>query len=249
MGGCSRTSTWAQQDSNLRPTDYESAALTAELWARWRRRSGRRSLYRNRAVRALRRGRSDAGHRSSPGGRAANRSRPVTEPRASASGFPAPRVCARRRVPSSAARKALPCGRGSDPASAPWSSAAGKRSLTVAARSRRGRIPARHAETYCDAAQLLHGGSRATTDFRDHQHRSAPAGSGDLTIETCRRICASRRSPPRRNAAWPHFSQLNRLPRSTPAARRGCWPARRLCCSWCLGWLCFTAAWSARRTS
>jgi hypothetical protein len=25
---------WAQQDLNLRPTDYESAALTAELWAR-----------------------------------------------------------------------------------------------------------------------------------------------------------------------------------------------------------------------
>ncbi len=25
---------WAHQDSNLGPTDYESAALTAELWAR-----------------------------------------------------------------------------------------------------------------------------------------------------------------------------------------------------------------------
>jgi outer membrane lipopolysaccharide assembly protein LptE/RlpB len=25
---------WAQQDSNLRASDYESAALTAELWAR-----------------------------------------------------------------------------------------------------------------------------------------------------------------------------------------------------------------------
>jgi hypothetical protein len=24
---------WAQQDSNLRPTSYEPAALTAELWA------------------------------------------------------------------------------------------------------------------------------------------------------------------------------------------------------------------------
>ena len=24
---------WAHQDSNLGPTDYESAALTAELWA------------------------------------------------------------------------------------------------------------------------------------------------------------------------------------------------------------------------
>ena len=24
--------TWPQQDLNLRPTDYESAALTAELW-------------------------------------------------------------------------------------------------------------------------------------------------------------------------------------------------------------------------
>jgi hypothetical protein len=25
---------WAHQDSNLEPTDYESAALTVELWAR-----------------------------------------------------------------------------------------------------------------------------------------------------------------------------------------------------------------------
>jgi hypothetical protein len=24
---------WAQKDSNLQPTDYESAALTVELWA------------------------------------------------------------------------------------------------------------------------------------------------------------------------------------------------------------------------
>ncbi len=24
---------WAQQDSNLRPTSYEQAALTTELWA------------------------------------------------------------------------------------------------------------------------------------------------------------------------------------------------------------------------
>ena len=30
----SRDSWWAHQDSNLGPTDYESAALTAELWAR-----------------------------------------------------------------------------------------------------------------------------------------------------------------------------------------------------------------------
>jgi hypothetical protein len=29
-----RAFVWAQKDSNLRPTDYESAALTAELWAR-----------------------------------------------------------------------------------------------------------------------------------------------------------------------------------------------------------------------
>src|SRR3990172_9204476 len=29
-----RDSWWAHQDSNLGPTDYESAALTAELWAR-----------------------------------------------------------------------------------------------------------------------------------------------------------------------------------------------------------------------
>ena len=28
-----RDSWWAHQDSNLGPTDYESAALTAELWA------------------------------------------------------------------------------------------------------------------------------------------------------------------------------------------------------------------------
>jgi|GEM_PF-5368756 hypothetical protein len=27
---------WAQQDSNLRPSDYESPALTPELWARSR---------------------------------------------------------------------------------------------------------------------------------------------------------------------------------------------------------------------
>ena len=26
---------WAHQDLNLEPTDYESAALTVELWARW----------------------------------------------------------------------------------------------------------------------------------------------------------------------------------------------------------------------
>ena len=30
----SRDIWWAHQDSNLGPTDYESAALTAELWAR-----------------------------------------------------------------------------------------------------------------------------------------------------------------------------------------------------------------------
>ncbi len=29
----SRKNWWAQQDSNLRPTDYESAALPTELWA------------------------------------------------------------------------------------------------------------------------------------------------------------------------------------------------------------------------
>ena len=29
-----RSVQWAQSDSNRRPTDYESAALTAELWAR-----------------------------------------------------------------------------------------------------------------------------------------------------------------------------------------------------------------------
>ena len=28
----SRLGLWPQQDLNLRPTDYESAALTAELW-------------------------------------------------------------------------------------------------------------------------------------------------------------------------------------------------------------------------
>jgi hypothetical protein len=27
-------SKWAQQDLNLRPSDYESPALTTELWAR-----------------------------------------------------------------------------------------------------------------------------------------------------------------------------------------------------------------------
>ena len=26
---------WAQEDSNLRPTDYESAALPTELWAHY----------------------------------------------------------------------------------------------------------------------------------------------------------------------------------------------------------------------
>gem|GEM_PF-6740313 len=30
-----RNQWWAHQDSNLEPTDYESAALTVELWARY----------------------------------------------------------------------------------------------------------------------------------------------------------------------------------------------------------------------
>src|SRR5205085_9186312 len=57
---------WASLDSNQGPTDYESAALTAELLARWRRTVAARVLLGDRLDRGAQ-GRDLGGHLAQPG--------------------------------------------------------------------------------------------------------------------------------------------------------------------------------------